>query len=223
MAGGITVAGQRRIHTGFAVLSAIPGNPRDTRSLLHRRAGRSESDPKWQQTVSVLSPRTCCGSGSAVAGEKRGGAGPAQAQGPALATAMNPCCRSSRRMATALNRCCSHSNSRGSTLSCLRAPVRPVSGVDANGGPPCHCPGGWSHHCIGSDFGHRNDHGSNLGEVRYCVGGNNSGLEPARSGLQGIDGSCWVVTSRPAEITEQYATTCGSPKLTLHRMTGCPW
>ena len=69
MAGGITVAGQRWIHTGFAVLSVIPGNPQDTGSLLHREAGRSESDPKWQQTVSVLSPRTC-GSGSAGVGEK---------------------------------------------------------------------------------------------------------------------------------------------------------
>jgi hypothetical protein len=57
---------------------------------------------------------------------------------------------------------------------------------------------------------------------RYCAEGNRSGLEPARSGLQGMEGSCWVVTSRPAEITEQYATTCGSPKFTLQRITGCP-
>src|SRR5215467_1617556 len=57
---------------------------------------------------------------------------------------------------------------------------------------------------------------------RYCAAGNSSGLEPARSGLHGIAGSCWVVTSRPAEITEQYATTCGSPKFTLQRITGCP-
>jgi hypothetical protein len=57
---------------------------------------------------------------------------------------------------------------------------------------------------------------------RNCADGNRSGLEPARSGLHGIDGSCWVVTSRLAEITEQHATTCGSPKFTFQRMTGCP-
>src|SRR5262249_7137909 len=41
--GGITVAGQRRVHTGFAVHSAIPGNPRDRRSLLHASSAGHEA------------------------------------------------------------------------------------------------------------------------------------------------------------------------------------
>src|SRR5215470_12004914 len=53
LAGGITVAGQRRIHTGFAVLSVIPGKPRDTRSLLHRSMV-STLKPSWFTVSATL-------------------------------------------------------------------------------------------------------------------------------------------------------------------------
>src|SRR6266851_7098970 len=46
---------------------------------------------------------------------------------------------------------------------------------------------------------------SRLRPTRYGDGGYSRGLEPTRSGSHGIDGSWWLVTSRSATITEQYA------------------
>ena len=46
--------------------------------------------------------------------------------------------------------------------------------------------------------------------------------QPASSCAQGIAGSSWLVTSFPFFSRRQYASMCGSPKFTLHRMTGCP-
>src|SRR5215467_8036977 len=44
--GGITVAGQRRVHTGFAVLSIIPGCPGTTEAYFTLAAGhRGERSP----------------------------------------------------------------------------------------------------------------------------------------------------------------------------------
>jgi hypothetical protein len=102
-AGGITVAGQRRIHTGFAVLSIIPRNPRDRRSLLHRRVPGHERTRRRarRRRADLITPDRRCGAYAVIrwpqpAGCEAGALPAAQSPGPEGA----PPCRMPRSTAS---------------------------------------------------------------------------------------------------------------------------